>query len=149
MEIVRWGILGLGNIAHKFAADLLLVKNTKLVAVASSNLERAKSFSSKYKSKRFYDSYVGLFNDSEVQIIYIASLHPQHAELSIAALKKGKAVLCEKPLAMNQHQVESIIAIAKSQSTFIMEGLWTRFNPCFNQAQSWINEGKLGEDSIY
>lgn len=145
MEIVRWGILGLGNIAHKFAADLLLVKNTKLVAVASSNLERAKSFSSKYKSKRFYDSYVGLFNDSEVQIIYIASLHPQHAELSIAALKKGKAVLCEKPLAMNQNQVESIIAIAKSQSTFIMEGLWTRFNPCFNQAQSWINEGKLGE----
>jgi predicted dehydrogenase len=145
MRTVRWGILGLGNIAHKFASDLLLVPNTELVAVASSDLNRAEAFSEKYKSKCFYDSYQSLFEDSEVEIIYIASLHPKHAEFSIAALNNGKAVLCEKPLAMNEGEVKSMISASQSANVFLMEGLWTRFNPSFQQAQNWINDGKLGK----
>lgn len=145
MRTVGWGILGLGSIAHKFAADLLLVKNTELIAVASSDLERAKAFSEKFQAQNYYDTYESLFDDPQVEIIYIASLHPRHAELSIAALEKGKAVLCEKPLAMNQRQVEKMIAIAQYNEVFLMEGLWTRFNPSFSQVQEWITQGELGK----
>ncbi|MDG1023426.1 MAG: Gfo/Idh/MocA family oxidoreductase [Flavobacteriaceae bacterium] len=144
MRTVRWGILGLGSIANKFASDLLLVPNTELIAVASSDYRRAEAFSEKYSSKRFYDSYQSLFDDSDVEIIYIASLHPKHAELSIAALKHRKAVLCEKPLAMNEQEVKAMISASHSTNVFLMEGLWTRFNPSFQQAQDWIKEGKLG-----
>ena len=121
MQTVGWGILGLGSIAHKFATDLLLVKNTELIAVASSSLERAKAFSEKFQVQNYYDTYESLFDDTQVEIIYIASLHHRHAELSIAAMEKGKAVLCEKPLAMNQRQVEKMIAMAKSNEVFLME----------------------------
>jgi len=144
MRSVGWGILGLGNIAHKFASDLLLVNNTELVAVASSDFKRAKVFSEKYESKRFYDGYSQLLEDDEVEIIYIASLHPQHAKLSIAAMEKGKAVLCEKPLAMNEYEVKKMLTVAHSREVFLMEGLWTRFNPSFEQVQDWISDDTLG-----
>ena len=106
MQVIRWGILGLGKIANKFASDLLLVEHTKLTAVASTNLDRAQSFALCYGADKFYGSYNELFEDTTVDIIYIASLHPQHASLSIKSLLNGKAVLCEKPLAMNAIQVE-------------------------------------------
>jgi predicted dehydrogenase len=144
MQVIRWGILGLGKIANKFASDLLLVEHTKLTAVASTNLDRAKSFALCYGSDKFYGSYNELFEDTSVDIIYIASLHPQHASLSIKSLLNGKAVLCEKPLAMNAIQVEEMIAISKEKNIFLMEALWTRFNPAFCQAKKWIDEGSLG-----
>ena len=144
MQVIRWGILGLGKIANKFASDLLLVEDTKLVAVASTNLERAKSFASTYGADKFYGSYNELFEDTDVDIIYIASLHPQHASLSIESLFNGKAVLCEKPLAMNSIQVEEMITVSKEKKIFLMEALWTRFNPAFCQAKTWIDEGSLG-----
>jgi predicted dehydrogenase len=144
MRVIRWGILGLGKIANKFASDLLLVDHTKLIAVASTNFERAKSFASRYGADKFYGSYNELFEDTAVDIIYIASLHPQHASLSIKSLLNGKAVLCEKPLAMNAIQVKEMITISKEKNIFLMEALWTRFNPAFCQVKKWIDKGSLG-----
>lgn len=144
MKKIRWGIVGLGNIANKFAADLLLVPDCVLQAVASSDALRAEQFAQKHKAQKAYPNYDQLFSDPEVDLVYIASLHPKHADLTIRALAGGKGVLCEKPLGMNSAEVDQMISQASQANLFLMEGLWTRFNPSFNQVKKWIDEGQIG-----
>ena len=144
MKSVRWGIVGLGNIANKFAGDLALIPNCSLQAVASSDSARANEFAHKYKAKNSYSNYTDLFCDPAVDLVYIASLHPSHAALSIEAIKYGKGVLCEKPMGMNAKQVKQIIQAATEANVFLMEALWTRFNPAFEQIHQWILENKIG-----
>ena len=144
MKSIRWGIVGLGNIAKKFAGDLALIPNCFLQAVASSDFARATEFAHKYKAKNSYSNYTDLFSDPEVDLVYIASLHPSHAALSIEAIKQGKGVLCEKPMGMNAKQVKQIIQAATEANVFLMEALWTRFNPAFEQVHQWISENKIG-----
>lgn len=144
MKKIRWGIVGLGNIANKFAADLLLVPDCVLQAVASSDALRAEQFAQKHKAQKAYSNYDQLFSDPEVDLVYIASLHPKHADLTIRALAGGKGVLCEKPLGMNSAEVDQMISQASQANLFLMEGLWTRFNPSFNQVKKWIDEGQIG-----
>ena len=144
MKKIRWGIVGLGNIANKFAADLLLVPDCVLQAVASSDALRAEQFAQKHKAQKAYSNYDQLFSDPEVDLVYIASLHPKHADLTIRALAGGKGVLCEKPLGMNSAEVDQMVSQASQANLFLMEGLWTRFNPSFNQVKKWIDEGQIG-----
>ena len=144
MKPIRWGIAGLGNIAHKFASDLALVSDCFLQAVASSDSKRAKKFLTQFAAKDYYSNYSDLFSDPNVDIIYIASLHTLHKSLSIKAMKQGKAVLCEKPMAMNQIEVREMIKTAKENNVFLMEALWTRFNPAFEQVNRWVKENKIG-----
>ena len=143
-RLIKWGVLGLGKIAHKFVSDLQLVADCTLEAVASSNTARAAAFAEQYGAIRFYGSYQDLFADDQVEIIYIASLNQDHYAHTLAALKNKKAVLCEKPLAINQKQVLEMIRCAREHQTFLMEGLWTRFNPTFGQLQQWIAGGEIG-----
>ena len=143
--LIKWGILGLGKIAHKFASDLILVKDCELTAVASSNEYRAKVFAKNFGVNTFYGHYEGLYRDNSVKIIYIASLNQNHHEHVIEAIKNGKSILCEKPLAINQRQVKEMIDCAKKHKVFLMEGLWTRFNPAFEQVLQWINQGVIGK----
>ena len=144
MKSIHWGIVGLGNIAHKFASDLALVPNCILQAVASSDITRALEFSKKFQSKNYYSNYTDLFTDPKVDVVYIASLHPLHKALSIEAIKQGKAVICEKPLGMNNEEVMQIIKTAREKNVFLMEALWTRFNPAFEQVNNWIKNNKIG-----
>ncbi len=144
-KTVRWGVLGLGNIAKKFADDIKLVPDCKLEAVASSDMGRAKNFANIYKVNRFYDNYDDLFKDSEVDIIYIASLNNNHYKHSVNAIKHSKAVLCEKPLAINESQVKDLVYLSNERGVFLMEALWTRFNPVFDQLLRWISEGQIGK----
>ena len=144
-KTVRWGVLGLGNIAKKFADDIKFVPDCKLEAVASSDKARAKNFANIYKVNRFYDNYDDLFKDSEVDIIYIASLNNNHYKHSVNAIKHSKAVLCEKPLAINESQVKDLVYLSNERGVFLMEALWTRFNPVFDQLLRWISEGQIGK----
>lgn len=147
MEKVKWGILGLGNIAHKFCHDLLLVHNAQLEVVASSSKNRAVEFSKKYGAKRAYGSYHELYDDPEVDVIYVASLHVDHVKHSIDAIRSGKAVLCEKPLAMNKREVNEMIFEAIKHQVFLMEALWARFNPAVNHILDLIDMGEIGNVS--
>lgn len=144
MKSIRWGIVGLGNIAHKFAVDLAKVPDCILHAVASSDSKRALEFSNQYGAKHHYSNYTNLFSDSDVDVVYIASLHPLHKSLSMKAMKHGKAVLCEKPMGMNAGEVRQMINSAKECNVFLMEALWTRFNPSFEQVNQWINKNQIG-----
>ena len=129
VKTIRWGIIGLGNIAHKFAQDLLKIEDAELYAVASRTQEKATEFASKYTVSHIYGSYEELVNDSNIDAVYIATPHALHKENTLLCLEKGIAVLCEKPFAMNSHEVEMMIDKAKEQKVLLMEALWTSFLP--------------------
>jgi predicted dehydrogenase len=142
---IRWGIIGLGKIAHKFATDLATLENTELVAVASRNQQNANEFAQKYKVKEAYNSYLDLAKDADVDAVYIATPHSFHKEHSILCLQHKKAVLCEKPFAMNLQEVTEMITVAKENNVLLMEALWTFFLPHFNYVLEIIKNEKFGK----
>jgi scyllo-inositol 2-dehydrogenase (NADP+) len=141
---IKWGIAGLGKIAHKFAGDLNRVSRAELVAVAASDRKRANAFQKEFGAQKAYDSYEDLYLDPEIEVVYIASLNQNHKAMTIAALKAGKGVLCEKPLGLDPKEIQKMIGIAKKQNCFLMEGLWSRFNPAIQKAKEWIEQGQIG-----
>ena len=145
MTKIRWGILACGKIAKKFAADLKLVEDGELIAVASRDFERAKQFAADFPAKYVFGSYEELVNCEEVDAIYVASPHSHHHEHTLLCLNHGKAVLCEKAFAINQQQAKEMIELAKTKKVFLMEALWTRFLPHYLKVRDMIAEGKLGE----
>ncbi|CAC9972928.1 Gfo/Idh/MocA family protein [Flavobacterium panici] len=142
---IKWGIIGLGNIAHQFAADLLLVEDAELLAVASRDILKAEEFGAKFNAMRMYNSYDLLFEDKEIDIIYIATPHDSHAELSIKALESGKHVLCEKPIALSYKDAERMIEASKKHNKFFMEAFWTRFIPVVQDVLAKVESGIIGE----
>jgi len=145
MKNIKWGILGLGKIAHAFVQDLQLVEGNEIVAVASRSTQRAKAFGDEYGVSTAYGSYDELFKNAAVEIIYIATPHDSHKELSIAAMNHGKHVLCEKPLAVNKTQVLEMVEAAKRNKVFLMEAFWARFNPSISEILARVKQGDLGE----
>jgi predicted dehydrogenase len=142
----KWGIVGLGKIAHVFAKDLSCVKNAELFAVASRTKEKADEFANTYGAKQAYGNYVELLKNSEVDVVYIATPHVFHHENTLDALKYKKAVLCEKPLAMNANEVNEMQNLAKQNKVFFMEALWTDFMPSIqflNKIEKENTYGKL------
>jgi len=142
---IKWGIVGLGNIADQFAADLLLVENAVLTAVASRDISKAEQFAEKFGALRMYNSYDLIFQDKEVDIIYIATPHNSHVALSIKALENGKHVLCEKPMSLSYNDAERMIEASKKNNRFFMEAFWTRFIPSIQDIVQKVNSGILGE----
>lgn len=140
----RWGIVGLGSIAHSFAKDLALVAQGTLVAVASRSLEKAKEFGGIYGAEHAFGSYEALFASEVVDVVYIATPHNLHEEISILAMNHGKHVLCEKPMGVNRGQVERMIAASQKNNVFLMEALWSRFNPSIRKAKELVDAGKIG-----
>ena len=141
---IAWGIVGLGNIARKFAADLALVPGGSLRAVASRDLEKARSFAGEFRAEKAYGSYAELFEDPTVSAVYIASPHSFHKDHTRAALLAGKHVLCEKPLGINAREVGEVVALAREQGLFLMEALWSRFNPSIRAVYQRVRAGELG-----
>ena len=142
---VNWGIIGLGNIAHKFAADLQLSNSSVLYGVASRDISKAKVFCEKFESATYYGSYEELADDAEVDVIYIATPHSFHLEHSLMCLRNGKAVLCEKPMGINAYQVEQLIREAQSRNLFLMEGIWTRFIPAIEKYLDFLDQEAIGQ----
>lgn len=142
--MIKWGIIGLGKIAHSFCKDLALVPGNDLLAVASRNEEKAKLFAQTYQAKTYHGSYADLFANPEVEIVYIGTPHNSHHRYAIEAMKAGKHVLCEKPLAVNRSQVAEMIQVAKEEKVFLMEAFWSRFNPAIQAVFKAIEQGKLG-----
>jgi predicted dehydrogenase len=142
-EKVRWGILGCGKIANKFAADLRLVKDAVLLAVASRDKARATEFASSFGAEMIFDNYEALVA-SPVDVIYIATPHSFHHEHTLLCLGGGKAVLCEKPFAINAKQAREMIALAKANGVFVMEAFWTKFLPQYKKVVETINAGTIG-----
>lgn len=142
---VRWGIIGLGNIAHSFIRDLVLVQDAVISAVASRNMEKSIIFSKEYNVPLAFGSYIALLECKEVDVVYIATPHTFHAELSILAMENGKHVLCEKPLGISKEEVNRMIESARKNKVFLMEALWSRFNPAIRKVKSLVESGEIGK----
>ena len=144
MRTYNWGIVGTGWIAKKMAEALPFVPQSRLFAVASRSLETATEFANSYNCKS-YGSYDDLMNDPEIDIVYIATPHSSHCENTLLAISKGKHVLCEKPFAVNGREVRTMISAAQEKGVFLMEALWTRFNPRLIKVKEIIDSGQLGD----
>ena len=142
---IRWGILGCGRIARKFAADLRLVADAELVAIASRNKETQELFAKDFPCKHFHNSYEALAANKEVDVIYIATPHSHHHEHTMLCLNHDKAVLCEKAFAINSRQAIEMIRTAKEQKVFLMEALWTKFLPHYKKLQELLEQKTLGD----
>ncbi|GAA4324503.1 Gfo/Idh/MocA family oxidoreductase [Pontixanthobacter gangjinensis] len=145
MKKINWGIIGLGKIANKFANDLAEVEDAKLYAVASRNREKAEEFALNHQAELAYGAYSQLIEDANIDVIYIATPHIFHYELTLECLKNGKAVLCEKPFAMNTGQALEMIKVSRSKNVFLMEALWTKFLPHFEFAEEKLKSGEMGK----
>ncbi len=143
-KTIRWGILGCGKIARKFASDLALVKNAELFAVAARSAETATAFAQEFHASKAYASYQELVMDADVDVIYVATPHALHYEHVMLCLQHKKAVLCEKAFAINALQAKEMIALARSQNVFLMEAFWTRFLPHYEKVKELIREQKIG-----
>jgi len=141
----KWGIIGPGKIAHKFAAGLTEVPGAELYAVASRSVAKAEEFAEEFNTTKFYGSYEELVKDEAVDIIYIATPHVFHHEHTLLCLKNKKAVLCEKPFAMNKEQVNEMILTAKKKNIFLMEALWTYFLPHYQYVLELVKSEKFGK----
>jgi len=144
-KMFNWGVLGPGKIAHKFVQDLLTLPNARLHAVASRSLDRAQKFADQYKAAHAYGSYDELVNCPDLDIVYIATPHSGHCKNTLLLLNKKIPVLCEKPMGVNQQEVQQMVMTARTQQTFLMEALWTRFLPAFQKVVVLIEAGRIGE----
>ena len=145
IKMIRWGILGLGHIAKKFAQDIVSVHGAELYAVASRSSEKASSFANQFDVSVSYDSYDLLVQDQLVDAIYIATPHSFHKEHTILCLKHKKAVLCEKPFAMNLEEVEEMIGVSVKENTLLMEALWTTFLPHYQYVLNFLKNKTFGK----
>ncbi len=148
-EYVNWGIIATGWIAEKFAAAATWLSNNggkvRIAAVASRSADKAAEFAGKWNIPKSYGSYEQLFNDPEIDAVYIGTPHTFHAQLSVQALLSGKHVLCEKPAAINTKELQAVVSLAEEKKLFFMEAFWTAFNPTVLAALKRINEGCIGK----
>jgi predicted dehydrogenase len=141
----NWGIIGCGQIAGKFAESLQVLSNADLYAAASRSGEKARSFSKKYRVRKWYDSYEKLTEDPAIDAIYIATPHNLHFEHAMLCIRNGKAVLCEKPLTVNEKEARNMVESAKQAQLFLMEAFWTRFLPSTIKLNQLLKDGIIGE----
>ena len=142
---IRWGILGAGMIAEKFAAGLRSLPDAKIQAVASRTQARAQEFARRFEIPQVYSSYEALVNDEDIDIVYIATINNLHRDHSILCLEAGKAVLCEKPFATNAAETREVIEVARRKRVFCMEAMWMRFVPLMAGLREIIASGAIGE----
>jgi xylose dehydrogenase (NAD/NADP) len=139
---VRFGLIGAGRIArNQIAPAIHAAKHATLHAAASRDLARAEST----RPMRAYDSYTTLMDDPDVDAVYIATHNGLHKELSIAALRAGKHVLCEKPLAMNARDCEEMLRVAESSGKLLAEAFMYRHHPQIARAQELVRSGTIGD----
>ncbi|PZQ89631.1 MAG: oxidoreductase [Leifsonia xyli] len=143
-ERLRWGILGTGGIARAFTSDLNLTGFT-VAAVGSRTQDAADAFAAEHGIPRAHGSYEALAADPEVDVIYVSTPHPFHAENALLALEHGKHVLVEKPFTLNEAEARSVVDAASAKGLVVLEAMWTRWLPHMVRVRELIASGALGE----
>jgi predicted dehydrogenase len=142
---LRWGIAAPGSIADQMATALSTLDDAEIVAVGSRSPERAAEFAERHAIPRSYGNYYDLYADPDVDIVYVASPHSAHRDMTVAALESGKHVLCEKAFAMNAAEARQMVETARRRKRFLMEALWTWFLPPIIDVRRRVAAGEIGE----
>lgn len=141
---LRWGILGAGGIAKQQVSDMKR-HGFDIVAVAARDLAKAQAWADEMGVPTAYGSYEELAADPGIDAIYVATIHPAHAEGARIALEGGKHVLVEKPFTMDAAEARSIVELAASKNLVILEAMWTRWLPHMVRIREILAEGLLGD----
>ncbi len=144
-DVFRWGIIGPGRIAAKFAEGLQAVEGAALYAVASRTPGRGEEFIRTWGGEKVYSSYEALLDDSRVDGVYISTPHVFHRENALLALKAGKPVLCEKPMTVCEAHTRELVETARREKVYLMEAMWSRFFPLMERIRQLIAAGEIGE----
>ncbi|MBK1813044.1 Gfo/Idh/MocA family oxidoreductase [Clostridium sp. YIM B02505] len=142
---VRFGIIGLGGIAARFAKVLNTAQGVELNSVAASDMGRAEAFKENFGAKKAYDKYIDLIKDKEVDAIYIAQTHNFHFDMVKLCLNNNKPVICEKPLVTNKKDAEELATLSREKNVLLMEAMWSRCIPTTQKVKQWVKEGKIGD----
>ncbi len=142
---IRWGLIGLGWIARKFAKGLAFVPDAEIYAVASRSQERADAFGAEFGATKRYGSYEALAEDADVDVVYIGTPHNYHLSHTLMNLDAGKHVLCEKPFAVNAGEAKIMIERAREKNLFLMDAFWTRYFPAMYKLRELLAEEVIGD----
>ncbi|WNX83867.1 Gfo/Idh/MocA family oxidoreductase [Agathobaculum sp. NTUH-O15-33] len=145
MKTIKWGVIGSGWIAHMFAKTNQTIDNSEIIAIADVSLEIAKAYQKEFSVPRAYGSPEEMLQDPEIDAVYVATPHCFHKEGIKLALEHGKHVLCVKPITLCAAELEEVMALAKQKGLLLMEAMWTRFKPEFQDARQKLLEGALGD----
>lgn len=145
MRHLKWGILGTGRIAARFAQGLNSTDQATLLAVGSRREETAKKFAEKHGVPRAYARYEDLLADPEVEAVYISLPNHLHGEWSIKCAEAGKHILCEKPAMVNAAELEHVLQVVEGRDVFWMEAFMYRCHPQWRKVKEIIAAGRIGE----
>ena len=143
--MLRFGIIGTGGIADKFARACLMAEGVTAAAVSSRDRKKGEAFAAEHDIPLVFEGADSLVSSDEIDAVYVAVPHTAHFENTMLALKAGKPVLCEKPMCITAAEAEVLFAEAKKRGVLLMEAMWTRLLPNSILAKRWIDEGRIGK----
>ncbi|KAM4751785.1 trans-1,2-dihydrobenzene-1,2-diol dehydrogenase [Cyanocitta cristata] len=146
----RWGICSAGAISHDFVVALKTLPPSEhtVVAVAARDLGRAQDFAQRFGIPRAYGSYEELAEDPDLDVVYVGVVNPAHLPTGLLFLRRGRAVLMEKPMGLGAREVAQLVGTARERGVFLMEGFWTRFFPAWRRLRALVAEGALGSPLV-
>ncbi len=146
MALLRWGILGCGNVAeHKGGPPLYTVDDSELIAVMRRDSAKAQDFAERHGAKRFYTDIDQLLSDDEINAIYIATPPYLHCEQTIRAARAGKHVLCEKPMAMTVAECQQMVDACREADVTLMLAYYRNHYPNVVKMKALMDEGAIGD----
>jgi predicted dehydrogenase len=142
---LRWGIIGTGGIARKFATELAVSPDAALAAVGSRTAQRAVAFAAGFPGVTAHGNWADLVGDDRVDAVYVATPHPWHGQAALLAISAGRHVLVEKPFTMDAREAREVVAAARGAGVFCLEAMWTRFLPHSLRVRRLVAEGAIGD----
>ena len=147
-DTFKVGIVGAGWIAEKAAITLSGLPGFSCYAIASRSQEKADAFARRWGVEKAYGSYSAMLEDPAVDLVYVATPHSHHFDITREALEKGFPCLVEKAFMANRNQAAAIIELSRKKKVFLAEGIWTRYQPAVEMVRSIIRDGRIGEPRL-
>ncbi len=146
--MLNWGVIGAGGIAKVFCNAMRFSKTGRIEAVASRSPGKAEGLAGTFSIPKIYTDYPSLLDDDDIDVVYVSTIHPAHAEWVIKAARAGKHILVEKPIGMNAMEAEAMIAAAKENDVFLMEAFMYRCHPQTLRLAELVRDGEIGQVRI-
>jgi predicted dehydrogenase len=140
----NWALVGTGGISNRFLIGLKAA-GANAAAVVSRSMEKARDFAARHGIEKVFDNYDKMLEDADIDVVYIGTPHTTHKDLAVRALKAKKAVLCEKPSAINAGELQEMLSAARENNCFFMEAVWNRFTPPMCKVREWLSPSLIGE----
>lgn len=139
------GIIGAGHIAEKLALAINKVDGAVLYAISSRSFKKAREFAEKFNAQVWYEGTDDFYNNNDIDLVYIATPNSLHCQHTIEALNSGKAVLCEKPFALDYNESVLMVKAAEKNNLMLVEGMWTKYFPAVKRVKELLGSGVLGK----